>query len=190
MVIVPLLMSVGISFTRWQGIGRPEWVGLDNYVRLFHDANFWASFRNIGLLIVAMAVIPTLIGLVLAAVLFDYVAKAFGNRTASALRSGFYLPQILPVAVTGIVWGWILHPDHGALNSILDALHLSGLARNWLGDPGTRSTASWRSWCGSRSAIRSSCSWPACNASIRSSTRRPTSTARPGGSGSRGSPCT
>jgi raffinose/stachyose/melibiose transport system permease protein len=41
----------------------------------------------------------------------------------------------VPVAVTGIVWGWILHPSYGALNSILDDVHLSGLARNWLGDP-------------------------------------------------------
>jgi raffinose/stachyose/melibiose transport system permease protein len=134
-VIVPLLMSVGISFTRWAGVGRPEWVGLDNYSRLVQDANFWASFRNIGLLIVAMAVVPTLLGLVLAAVLFDYVGTAFGGRTASALRSGLYVPQVIPVAVTGIVWGWILHPSYGALNSALDRLHLGGLARNWLGDP-------------------------------------------------------
>jgi raffinose/stachyose/melibiose transport system permease protein len=134
-IIVPLVMTVGISFTRWQGIGRPEWIGLDNYTRLFSDANFWASFRNIGLVIVAMAVVPTLLGLVLASALYDHVGKAYGGRTASALRSGLYLPQIVPVAVTGIIWAWILHPDYGALNSILVDLHLETLARNWLGDP-------------------------------------------------------
>jgi raffinose/stachyose/melibiose transport system permease protein len=80
-------------------------------------------------------VVPTLLGLVLAAVLFDYVAKAFNNRWASVFRSGFYIPQVIPVAVTGIVWGWILHPDYGALNKILDSIGLSGLAKNWLGDP-------------------------------------------------------
>jgi raffinose/stachyose/melibiose transport system permease protein len=63
------------------------------------------------------------------------VAKAFSNRWASVFRSGFYLPQVIPVAVTGIVWGWILHPDYGALNKILDSIGLSGLAKNWLGDP-------------------------------------------------------
>jgi raffinose/stachyose/melibiose transport system permease protein len=134
-IVVPLLMTVGISFTRWQGIGRPQWIGLQNYSRLMHDADFWASFEHIALLIVAMAVVPTLLGLVLAAVLFDYVGKAFGARTASILRSGLYLPQILPVAVTGIVWGWILHPSYGALNTVLNDLHLHVLARNWLGDP-------------------------------------------------------
>src|SRR4051794_14389369 len=134
-IVVPLVMTVGISFTRWSGIGDPEWIGLDNYTRLFADANFWASFGHILLLIVAMAVVPTLLGLLLAAVLFDYIAKVFGNRWAGVFRSGFYLPQVLPVAVTGIVWGWILHPSYGALNRILDTLGLSGLARNWLGDP-------------------------------------------------------
>ncbi len=134
-IVVPLAMTVGISFTRWSGIGSPEWIGLDNYTRLLQDANFWASFGHILLLIVAMAVLPTLLGLVLAAVLFDYIAKVYGARWASVFRSGFYLPQVLPVAVTGIVWGWILHPSYGALNRILDTVGLSWLTRNWLGDP-------------------------------------------------------
>lgn len=134
-IIVPLVMNVGISFTRWQGVGTPEWIGLENYDRLLHDENFWASFRNIIFIIVAMAVVPTLLGLFLAAVLFDYVAKRIGPRTASVFRSGLYLPQVLPVAVTGIVWGWILHPSYGALNRILEGSGLGWLVHNWLGDP-------------------------------------------------------
>ncbi|GIE98452.1 carbohydrate ABC transporter permease [Paractinoplanes rishiriensis] len=135
-IVVPLLMTVYISFTRWTGVGRPTWIGLDNYTRLIQDERFWASFGHILQLIFAMAVVPTLLGLVLAAVLFDYIAKQFNNRWASVLRSGFYVPQVIPVAVTGIVWGWILHPDYGALNRILDTVGLNALARNWLGDPG------------------------------------------------------
>jgi raffinose/stachyose/melibiose transport system permease protein len=134
-IVVPLVMTVYTSFTRWNGVGDQTWIGFDNYTRLFHDALFWASFGHIFLLILAMAVVPTLLGLVLAAVLFDYVAKVFNNRWASVFRSGFYLPQVIPVAVTGIVWGWILHPDYGALNKILDSIGLNGLAKNWLGDP-------------------------------------------------------
>jgi raffinose/stachyose/melibiose transport system permease protein len=134
-IVVPLVMTVGISFTRWTGIGDPEWIGFDNYTRLFHDEQFWASFGHILLLILAMAVVPTLLGLLLAAVLFDYVGKVFGDRWAGFFRSGLYLPQVLPVAVTGIVWGWILHPEYGALNRILGSIGLSSLERNWLGDP-------------------------------------------------------
>jgi raffinose/stachyose/melibiose transport system permease protein len=134
-IVVPLVMTVGISFTRWSGIGDPSWVGFRNYTRLFQDADFWTSFGHIVLLIVAMAVVPTLLGLFLAAVLFDYIGKAFGDRVAGLFRSGLYLPQVLPVAVTGIVWGWILHPDYGALNKVLDSIGLHRFAVNWLGDP-------------------------------------------------------
>ena len=133
-IVVPLLMNVGISFTTWQGIGTPHWIGFANYTRLFHDARFWASFRHTVAIIVAMAVIPTVLGLIVAAFLFDYVAKKFGDRTASFFRSGVYLPQVLPIAITGIVWGWLLAP-RGAVNAVLKDIGLSSLAKNWLGDP-------------------------------------------------------
>jgi raffinose/stachyose/melibiose transport system permease protein len=134
-IVVPVVMTAYLSFTRWQGVGTPRWIGLENYDRLIHDAAFWASFGHIALLIVAVAVVPTFIGLLLAFGLHGYVATAFSGRTASLFRSGLYLPQVLPVAVTGIVWGWILHPSYGALNSILDSIGLGSLGRNWLGDP-------------------------------------------------------
>jgi raffinose/stachyose/melibiose transport system permease protein len=136
-IVVPLVMTVWTSFTKWNGVGEQRWIGFDNYTRLFEDSLFWGSFSNILLLILAMAVVPTLLGLFLAAVLFDYVAKKFSNRWASLFRSGFYLPQIIPVAVTGIVWGWILHPEYGALNKILESIGLGSLAHNWLGEPGS-----------------------------------------------------
>ncbi|MGW3342962.1 carbohydrate ABC transporter permease [Nonomuraea rubra] len=128
-IVVPFLMNVGASFTRWSGVGTPRWIGFDNYTRLLTDERFWESFQhNVGL-IVAMAVVPTMIGLVLAAALFDYIGKRFGTRTASALRAMYYLPQVLPVAVAGVVWGWMLHPSYGAVNQIF------GLDLDWLGDP-------------------------------------------------------
>ncbi|MGR6923887.1 carbohydrate ABC transporter permease [[Actinomadura] parvosata] len=128
-IVVPFLMNVGASFTRWSGVGTPRWIGLDNYTRLLADVRFWESFQHNAGLIVAMAVVPTMIGLVLAAALFDYIGKRFGARTASALRAMYYLPQVLPVAVAGVVWGWMLHPSYGAVNQIF------GLDVNWLGDP-------------------------------------------------------
>ncbi|MGW8887222.1 carbohydrate ABC transporter permease [Streptomyces sp. NPDC055749] len=133
-LVVPLAMTFAYSFTSWQGVGTPVFTGLDNYTRLLGDADFWASFRNIGFVIIGMAVIPTLLGLFLAALLFDYVGKKHGDGVATALRSGLYLPQVIPVAVTGLMWGWILAPE-GAVNSLLDTVGLSSLAHNWLGDP-------------------------------------------------------
>jgi raffinose/stachyose/melibiose transport system permease protein len=136
-IVVPFVMNVTVSFTSWTGVGTPTWIGLDNYTRLWSDDTFWASFRNIGAMIVAMVVIPTLLGLFLASVLFDHVGKKLGDRQASWLRAGFYLPQVLPVAIAGVVWGWILHPTYGALNMILRAFGLEGLTNNWLGDHST-----------------------------------------------------
>ncbi|MFJ8582034.1 carbohydrate ABC transporter permease [Micromonospora sp. NPDC093277] len=132
----PLVYTGYLSLTRWSGIGDPTFIGLDNYRDLLHDEVFWTSFRNTLAMIVAMVLLPTLIGLVLAAVLFDTIGRRFRPRTAAALRAAFYLPQVLPVVVAGIVWGWILRPD-GAFNGLLDKIGLGSLRHDWLGDPDT-----------------------------------------------------
>jgi raffinose/stachyose/melibiose transport system permease protein len=133
-VLVPFVMNTAASFTRWNGIGQPRFIGLDNYVRLFNDRTFWESIVHAIASVVAMSIIPLLIGLFVAALLFDYISARFGPRTSSVLRAAFYLPQILPVAVAGILWGWILNPI-GVLQAFLDGIGLHAFALNWLGDP-------------------------------------------------------
>jgi raffinose/stachyose/melibiose transport system permease protein len=135
-IAVPVVMNVGISFTRWQGVGDPEWVGFDQYQKLFTDETFWISFRNNLALIVAMAIIPTFLGLLLATALFDVVSKRH-PRTTTALRAAFYLPQVLPAVVAGVVWSWILHPEFGGVNEFLRLVGLDSWAQNWLGDENT-----------------------------------------------------
>lgn len=136
-VVIPFFMNVGVSFTKWNGVNAPVWVGVENYRRLFADEVFWASFSHSLIMILAMTVVPTIIGLLLAVILFDYVANKFGRGVASFFRAGFYLPQVLPVVIAGVVWGWILDPDTGVLNWILSAVGLQNLAHNWLGDSAT-----------------------------------------------------
>ncbi|MEV8538565.1 sugar ABC transporter permease [Streptomyces sp. NPDC051572] len=134
-IVIPFLMNTAVSFTSWQGVGDPKWTGLANYRDLLDDAEFWASFRHSLFMVVAMAAVPTIVGLVLAAALFDYIAKHFGTRMAAILRACFYLPQVLPIAVAGIVWSWILAPDNGSLNALLKAVGLGSWQQDWLGDP-------------------------------------------------------
>lgn len=136
-ILVPLIWNIYLSFTSYRGIRPPEFIGLDNWVKLMGDDKFWVSFQNSVAMIVAMVVVPTLAGLVLAALLFDLVGKKFGGRLASFLRATYYLPQILPVAIAAIVIGWILRPENGALNTVLDAVGLGSLQHNWLGSPDT-----------------------------------------------------
>jgi raffinose/stachyose/melibiose transport system permease protein len=136
-IIIPFLVNIGASFTRWTGVGTPTWIGLANYQKAMGDATFWASFRNNLAMIVAMTIIPTIIGLLLSAILFDFVANKFGKGVSNFFRAGFYLPQILPVVIAGVVWRWILQPDWGALNWLLEAVGLGFLAHNWLGGADT-----------------------------------------------------
>jgi raffinose/stachyose/melibiose transport system permease protein len=136
-VLVPLVWNVYLSFTRYRGIRPPRWIGLENWTRLLSDEKFWTSFSNSVAMIIAMVVIPTLLGLVLAAMLFDLIGKKFGGTVASFLRATYYLPQILPAVIAAIVIGWILRPENGALNVILKAVGLGALQHNWLGSPGT-----------------------------------------------------
>jgi len=136
-IAVPFVMNVGLSFTKWQGVGPLHWIGLGNYQRLWHDRTFWAAFEHNVAIVIAMAVIPTALGLVIATALFDYIGKRFGPRTASVLRACVYLPQVMPLAVMGVVWGWILAPGDGVLNSALRDIGLGSLGHDWLGDPHT-----------------------------------------------------
>jgi len=132
-VLIPQIANFFLSFTVWKGIGLPRWAGLQNYQRLITDDQFWGSMIHTVLLIFSMTVIPVLIGLVLAALLFDYVRDQWGERVSSFFRAGFYLPQILPVTTAGVLWGWILNPV-GVANIVLKAIGLGVLAQNWIGD--------------------------------------------------------
>ncbi|MEN1974721.1 carbohydrate ABC transporter permease [Cellulomonas sp. P4] len=135
-VLVPFAVNVWYSLFSWKGGAAPRtWVGFENYRELMQDDVFWRSFGNTLYLIGAVAVVPTVIGLVLAALLFDHIGRSFGARAASVLRAAYYLPQILPIAVAGVLWSWILETRDGALNSVLRSLGVTTLP-DWLGDPG------------------------------------------------------
>ena len=132
-VLIPQAANFVLSFTTWKGVGLPRWVGVQNYQRLVTDDQFWGSMIHTLLFIISMTIIPVLIGLVLAALLFDYIRDQFGEQISSFFRAGFYLPQILPITTAGVLWGWILNPL-GVVNTILKAIGLAPLAQNWIGD--------------------------------------------------------
>lgn len=131
----PLVMNVYISLFKWKGGLAPmRWYGLGNYRDLASDEAFWVSFQNSIAMIIAMVIVPTLLGLILAATLFDYLGRRFGPRVAAFLRATYYLPQILPVAVAGVVWNWILNAQDGAVNVLLTELGVAD-PPDWLGNP-------------------------------------------------------
>ena len=68
-IILPFLVTIGASFTKWNGVTTPKFIGIDNYANALNDAAFWASFTNNLKLMLAMVVIPTILGLLLAGLL-------------------------------------------------------------------------------------------------------------------------
>ncbi len=136
-IFAPFVANIVVSFTRWSGIGMPTWIGLANYQKAITDTTFWLSFRNNLSLIVAMTVIPTLLGLFLAAFLFDWVAPRVGSGAASFFRAAYYVPQVIPVVVAAVVWRWMYQPDWGVINYLLGMVGLEAWQQNWLGDKTT-----------------------------------------------------
>ena len=67
----------------------------------------------------AMTIIPTMLGIFLAVLLFDVVAKGLGKPVASFFRAGFYLPQVITVVVSAYTWKWLYQPNWGAFNWLL-----------------------------------------------------------------------
>lgn len=136
-VIVPIFWNFYLSFTRWRGVGPARWVGLKNWNHLMRDSTFWASFSHSLWIIVAIVIIPTILGLLISSALTDVIQKKFGARTSSTLRALYYLPQVLPVAVATIIMGWIFRPEDGAVNDLLAKIGLGSVQHNWLGSPST-----------------------------------------------------
>ncbi len=126
-VVVPLLGTIGLSLTEWDGYGAPSYTGLSNYLDAVRDPQFrQAAWHNL-LLIPYFVLLPMLLGL-LPAVL----VQGQRLRGATFFRVGLFLPYIMPGVLIGVVWRWLLNPVFGPVNALLDALHLP--QPTWLGD--------------------------------------------------------
>jgi raffinose/stachyose/melibiose transport system permease protein len=130
-VVYPMVYSAYLSLFRWDGIAPTKvFVGLDNYgILLTQNDVFWIALKNNAIWLVCALILPTSIGLGLAILLNSKF------RGSHIFRSIFYFPAVLSLAVVGLIWTWIYHPDLGLLNQVLGALGLKALQRNWLSDP-------------------------------------------------------
>ncbi len=133
----PVVASLGLSFTSWDLLTPPRWVGLDNYVELlgFHqsaeglranDPNFW---KYLGNTLFLMLVIPVNMAGSLA------LALALNRkiRFSHFYRVIFFLPSILAGVAIFYLWRWMYNPDFGLINAALAGLGIEG--PRWLVDP-------------------------------------------------------
>jgi raffinose/stachyose/melibiose transport system permease protein len=130
-VVYPMLYSTYLSLFRWDGVAPKKiFVGFQNYVTLLtHNEVFWVALKNNAIWLLAALLVPTSIGLGLALMLNSRF------RGSHVFRSIFYFPAVLSLAVVGLIWTWIYHPDLGLANQFLDAVGLKIFKRNWLSDP-------------------------------------------------------
>ena len=143
LVLGPIIAAIGISFTEWNGIGLPNWIGFGNYAKLLSDETFYVALKNNALFMVFYCVIPIVVGLLLAALVWS-----LRQREQFALRTLLFLPYIMPTAVLGIIWHWLYNPAFGPINQALKLAGLGSIALPWLGDftfvlPAVGIVASW-----------------------------------------------
>ena len=141
-VIAPIFESMALSLYDWDGLGTPEFIGLQNYVDLWDDPDFWMSLKNNLIWIFGfMLAVPA--GLFLALFLNQTV---FGIRLFKSL---FFFPFVISQVVIGLVFSWFYDPSNGLLALVFTA----SASTPWPCCPTTPSspTASWLPACTRRS---------------------------------------
>jgi multiple sugar transport system permease protein len=122
--LYPIVASFYYSFTYYDIVSPPMWLGLENYKDLFADRYFIKSVSNT--VYYAVLAVPT--GLIVAYLLALLLNRPLYGR--SVLRTIFYLPTIVPTVASAMLWLWILDVQFGLLNVTLKSLGLPAIP--WL----------------------------------------------------------
>jgi multiple sugar transport system permease protein len=128
-IAYPILASLYYSFCSYDAIRPPHWVGLQNYQRLFtQDDLFWKSLWN--------TLYMVLFGLPLSIAASLGIALLLNQKVKGMAfyRTLYYLPSITPVIATSILWLWLLNPEMGLVNVLLQHLGIPHPPA-WLTDP-------------------------------------------------------
>lgn len=125
--LAPLVSSAYLSFTRWNGLSAPQWVGVDNYTFLLTQSpEFWSTLINTLIVASSLVVIGVPVSLLLAAVFAR-------SRGRSIWRSVLLLPQVTNVVAIGYIWQFVLDDNNGLVNRSLAGFGVRG--PDWLSDP-------------------------------------------------------
>ncbi|MCI0394969.1 MAG: sugar ABC transporter permease [Chloroflexi bacterium] len=118
----PLVASLFLSFTEWNLLSDPEWVGLENWRKLlFDDPIVWQAMGNTAFLLLGIP-ISMAIALFLASMMNQPVPGSHVFRVI------YYMPTVLTIAALSLLWLWVLNPDYGLFNNGLRSL---GMPAAW-----------------------------------------------------------
>jgi ABC-type sugar transport system permease subunit len=121
----PMLWAMGLSFTSYDMMKPPRWVGLENYASIVRDPIFRAALLNTLVYIAGSTIFITLVGLALALAINT---RGCGRRVC---MSGMFLTNIMPILAVCLVWRFLFHP-HGLVNQLLRPLGFGRI--DWLTD--------------------------------------------------------
>lgn len=149
-IIAPLFMSMFNSMFSWNSIDRDQWVGFENFLKIFtqypyKDRFFNAIGNNVQWFTTTM-MIQNLMGLLFGYLLYKRIAGA------NIFQRIFFIPVLFSIVAVGFLWSLYLNPNMGIVNKLLNDLGLNNLTRAWLGDenlatPSLISVNMWR-WVG------------------------------------------
>ncbi len=123
----PMLASLFISFTDWDLITTPQFVGAENFVRLFNDDLVWQALKVTTIYAVTSVPLHIIFGMGLALLLNGQIRGLHFYRTA------FYLPSVLSGVAVALLWRWLFSTEFGLFNTLLSYVGIVG--PSWLGDP-------------------------------------------------------
>ncbi len=130
--IIPLFISGTYSLFQYDGIGKMDFIGLGNYIRMFgEDPHFLKAISNSLLLVGASLLFQLPISLILAMVL------ARGVKGEKFFRTVYFLPVVISSMVIGQLWMKMFHSEYGLLNHVIRALGASDFSYSWLSNPKT-----------------------------------------------------
>lgn len=129
--LLPIVMSTYFSFTDYNVMTAPEFLGAGNYKKVFSDPYIIDAMKNTFVYVLVTVPIQTFLALVFAA----FLAKKMQNIGGNFLRSAMFIPVIASAVTAGAIWRTIFTTDGGIINSFLEIFGIQG--PNWLGDSKT-----------------------------------------------------
>lgn len=124
--IIPIIMNIYFSFTKYNVMQPAQFVGLSNYLRMYKDSYIWASLKNTAVFTLVTVPVQTMLSLIFAAV----IAELFRSRFGNFVKSSLFVPVIASAILVGTLWSILLSPT-GVINNML---RLFGIPQiNWLG---------------------------------------------------------
>lgn len=121
--IIPFFQTIYMSFSKTKAFGAYQFCGLDNYIEMFQNTEFWKANWNSIYFCILTVPVGVFLALIVAVLLNAKI------RGKTVFRAIFFLPMVVAPAAVAMVWKWIFNTEYGILNSVL------GQNIRWLTDP-------------------------------------------------------